>query len=147
MLMDKGGIIWFTLGYVMVNGLSQTHSYTDGIGCHAKCLLHIRSNLGCSNLLKDTLTCSSAPPVAGICPPTIQSPANLLYPLSYNRPQLFCMYCKYMSTDKKAIVVLHLYSHISWFTWLLCSHYSLSYRQYKHVTTIGSVDLEVNTNC
>lgn len=68
-------------------------------------------------------------------------------PAELQPPAIICMYCKYISTDKKAIVVLHLYSHISWFTWLLCSHYSLSYRQYKHVTTIGSVDLEVNTNC
>ena len=33
---------------------SHTHSYTDGGGCHARCQLHIRSNLGFSILLKDS---------------------------------------------------------------------------------------------
>ena len=33
---------------------SQTHSYTDDRGCHARCQLLIRSNLGFSILLKDT---------------------------------------------------------------------------------------------
>ena len=35
-----------------------THSYTDGRGCPASCQLHIRSNLGFSNLLKGTSACS-----------------------------------------------------------------------------------------
>ena len=39
---------------------SPFHSHTDGGGCHARCQLHIRSNLGFSFLLKATLTCSSA---------------------------------------------------------------------------------------
>ena len=41
---------------------SHTYSYTNGRGCHARCQLHIRSNLGFSILLKDTSTCSSAQP-------------------------------------------------------------------------------------
>ena len=39
---------------------------TDGRGFHAKCQLLIRSNLGFSILLKDTLTCSSVQSGAGI---------------------------------------------------------------------------------
>ena len=34
------------------------HSPIDGRGCHARCQLFIRSNLGFSILLKDTMTCS-----------------------------------------------------------------------------------------
>ena len=41
---------------------SHTHSYTDGGGCHARCQLCIRSNLGFSILLKDASTCSSTHP-------------------------------------------------------------------------------------
>ena len=35
---------------------------TDGRGPHVRCQPHVRSNLGFSNLLKDTLTCSSVQP-------------------------------------------------------------------------------------
>ena len=38
------------------------HLHTDGRGCHARCQLHIGSNLGFNILLKVTSTCSSAHP-------------------------------------------------------------------------------------
>ena len=76
----------------------HTHSYTDGRYRHARCQLHIRSNLGFSILLKDTSTCSSAQP--GIqtsnllitrrpaLPPEIQLPQCFLYLLLPGLPLL-----------------------------------------------------------
>ena len=63
---------------------SYPHSYTDGGGCHASCQLHIRSNLGFSILLKDTLTCSSAQP-GGAWIRTFQTLDDPLYPMSFSR--------------------------------------------------------------
>ena len=37
-------------------------SHTEVRGCHVRCQLHIRSNLGFSILLRDSSTCSSAQP-------------------------------------------------------------------------------------
>ena len=64
---------------------SHTHPYTDDGGCHARCQLHIRSNLGFSIFLKATSTRNSTEP--GFQPVTFWSLDNLLYPLSYSRPK------------------------------------------------------------
>ena len=48
--------------------LAHRRALIDGRGRHARCQPHIRSNLGFSILLKDTSTCRSAQPGAGIWP-------------------------------------------------------------------------------
>ena len=62
---------------------SRTHSYTDGGGYHTRHQLLIRSNLGFSILLKDTLTCSWKEP--GFEPPTFRLLDKPLYLLTYSR--------------------------------------------------------------
>ena len=48
--------------FTVLAAFTHTHSYTDDGGCHARCQLHIRSNLGFSILLKGASTRSSAQP-------------------------------------------------------------------------------------
>ena len=61
-----------------------THSCTDGGGCHARCQLLIRTNLGFSVLLKDTLTCRQVEPATfrllddPALPPELQLPHQLM---------------------------------------------------------------------
>ena len=56
---------------------SHTHPYTDDGGCHARCQLHIRSNLGFSIFLKANSTRNLTEP--GFKPVTFWSLDNLLY--------------------------------------------------------------------
>ena len=58
--------LWARAGYTLDKTPAHHRALTDGRGHHARCQLHIRSNLGFSILLKDTSTCSSAQPRAGI---------------------------------------------------------------------------------
>ena len=58
--------LWASAGYTLPPLPAYHRALTDGRGCHTRCQLHIRSNLGFSILLKDTSTCSSAQPGAGI---------------------------------------------------------------------------------
>ena len=58
--------LWARAGCSLDKSPAHRRALTDGRGRHARCQLHIRSNLGFSILLKDTSTCSSAQPGAGI---------------------------------------------------------------------------------
>ena len=68
-------------GYSLDKSPARGRALSDGRGLHARCQPHIRSNLGFSILLKDTLTCSSAQ-------------LDLLYPLSHRRPNCIPMFPK-----------------------------------------------------
>ena len=58
--------LWVRAGYSLDMSPAHRRALTDGRGRHARCEPHIRSNLGFSILHKDTSTCSSAQPGAGI---------------------------------------------------------------------------------
>ena len=84
---------------------SHIRSHTDGRG--ARCL--IRSNLGCSILLKYTLTCSWGS--QGMEPATYRLLDSLLYHLSHSNPYVMVTLC-----HKLLILIL---------SKLLCLNYNL----------------------
>ena len=52
------GIMTFTFYQTPLSEVTYSNSYTEGGGCHARCVnQHIRSSWGFSILPKDTLTC------------------------------------------------------------------------------------------
>ena len=93
-----------------VSGRGQGTTWTS---CQLITGPSLMSNVGFSILLKDTLTCSSALPGAGIWT-TFRSLVDLLYPLSYSRPVFACLFlfCSIVKTlvivDKHTVMTKHM---------------------------------------